>query len=76
MSDLTNSMKASTMSVSSGKSKVKHNTSTTENTTNKLGLNNPAFWYSGGFIALFVAIALYDGELLSTIVNAGFSWAV
>ncbi|MDF5410086.1 BCCT family transporter, partial [Vibrio parahaemolyticus] len=76
MSDLTNSMKASTMSVSSGKSKAKHNTSTTENTTNKLGLNNPAFWYSGGFIALFVAIALYDGELLSTIVNAGFGWAV
>ncbi|MDF4856575.1 BCCT family transporter, partial [Vibrio parahaemolyticus] len=71
MSDLTNSMKASTMSVSSGKSKAKHNTSTTENTTDKLGLSNPAFWYSGGFIALFVAIALYDGELLSTIVNAG-----
>lgn len=76
MSDLTNSMKASTMSVSSGKSKATHNTSTTENTTDKLGLNNPAFWYSGGFIALFVAIALYDGELLSTIVNAGFGWAV
>ncbi|MDF5404540.1 BCCT family transporter, partial [Vibrio parahaemolyticus] len=76
MSDLTNSMKASTMNVSSGKSKAKHNTSTTENTTDKLGLNNPAFWYSGGFIALFVAIALYDGELLSTIVNAGFGWAV
>lgn len=43
MSDLTNSMKASTMSVSSGKSKVKHNTSTTENTMDKLGLNNPPF---------------------------------
>ncbi|MFW1141762.1 BCCT family transporter, partial [Vibrio parahaemolyticus] len=55
MSDLTNSMKASTMSVSSGKSKAKYNTSTAEKTTDKLGLNNPAFWYSGGFIALFVA---------------------
>ncbi|EHU4837280.1 BCCT family transporter [Vibrio parahaemolyticus] len=76
MSDLTNSMKASTMSVSSGKSKAKYNTSTAEKTTDKLGLNNPAFWYSGGFIALFVAIALYDGELLSTLVNAGFGWAV
>ncbi|NMV21409.1 glycine/betaine ABC transporter, partial [Vibrio parahaemolyticus] len=37
MSDLTNSMNASTMSVSSGTSKAKHNTSTTENTTDKLG---------------------------------------
>ena len=77
MSDLTNSMKASTMSVSSKKPQAKHNDiSATENSPDKLGLSNPALWYSGGFIALFVAIALYDGELLSTLVNTGFAWAV
>ncbi len=77
MSDLTNSMKASTMSVSSKKQQAKHNdTSATENSPDKLGLSNPALWYSGGFIALFVAIALYDGELLSTLVNTGFAWSV
>lgn len=76
MSDLTDSMKASTMSVSSGEAQATHNTSTVNSTTDKLGLNNPVLWYSGGFIALFVAIALYDGELLSTIVNAGFGWSV
>lgn len=55
MSDLTNSMKASTMSVSSKKHQAKHNdTSATENSPDKLGLSNPALWYSGGFIALFV----------------------
>ncbi len=77
MSDLTNSMKASTMSVSSKKPQAKHNDiSATENSPDKLGLSNPALWYSGGFIALFVVIALYDGELLSTLVNTGFAWAV
>ena len=77
MSDLTNSMKANPMNVSSGKPQAKHNTTpATENSPDKLGLSNPAFWYSGGFIALFVALALYDGELLSSLVNAGFAWSV
>ncbi len=31
---------------------------------------------SGGFIALFVVLAVYDSALLSDLVNAGFSWAV
>ena len=77
MSDLTNSMKASAMSVSSQKHPAQHcDTSGTVNSPDKLGLSNPALWYSGGFIALFVAIALYDGELLSTLVNTGFAWSV
>ena len=45
-------------------------------TFDQLGLSNPAFWYSGGFIALLFLFALYDGEMLSSIVNTGFSWAV
>ncbi|ANW25532.1 MULTISPECIES: BCCT family transporter [Vibrio] len=76
MSDLTNSMKAAAMNMASDKSQAKHNTSANENSPDKLGLSNPAFWYSGGFIALFVALALYDGELLSNLVNAGFGWSV
>ncbi len=41
----------------------------------KLGLNNPAFWLSGGFLTLFVALALYDKALLSQLVNTGFAWS-
>ncbi|MFM2580964.1 BCCT family transporter [Vibrio fortis] len=85
MSDLTNSVKpngleAASMNASSKKDKQKSD-SNTANTTkdvnnDKLGLSNPALWYSGGFIALFVALALYDGELLSSLVNSGFAWSV
>ncbi|WP_434362965.1 BCCT family transporter [Parasalinivibrio latis] len=42
----------------------------------KIGLDNPALWFSGGFIALFVTTALLDHELLSSLVNAGFGWSV
>ncbi|MGF1908611.1 BCCT family transporter [Vibrio kasasachensis] len=77
MSDLSDSMKDSTVEVSSGKQATQHSsTKVNESAQSKLGLNNPAFWYSGGFIALFVAIALYDAELLSSLVSTGFSWAV
>ncbi|WOT05988.1 BCCT family transporter [Shewanella youngdeokensis] len=47
-----------------------------KSTSEKLGLDNPAFWYSGGFLAAFVCLALIDGELLSSMVNTGFNWAV
>lgn len=47
-----------------------------QSNTDKLGLSNPAFWYSGGFIAAFILLALYDAELLSKLVNTGFSWSV
>lgn len=67
MSDVTDNMKSS-----SKNSSIKENESTAE----KLGLDNPALWYSGGFIALFVSLALVNAELLSTIVNSGFAWAV
>ncbi len=33
-------------------------------------------WLSGGFIALFVALALYDKALLSSMVNTSFAWSV
>ncbi|UJF17442.1 BCCT family transporter [Vibrio sp. SS-MA-C1-2] len=42
----------------------------------KSSLQNPVFWYSGGFISLFVALALYDQTLLSNLVNVSFSWSV
>ncbi|MFA0438914.1 BCCT transporter [Vibrio sp. 10N.286.49.C2] len=86
MSNLTNNVKASTIkasklqpaemssaSVSGGPSKTD---SSIGSTYENLGLSNPAFWYSGGFIGLFVALALYDAELLSTMVNTGFAWSV
>ncbi|MDK9738209.1 BCCT family transporter [Vibrio sp. D404a] len=85
MSDLTNSVKpngleAASMNASSKKDKQKSDSNTANNSkdvnNDKLGLSNPALWYSGGFIALFVALALYDGELLSSLVNSGFAWSV
>ena len=85
MSDLTNSVKpngleAASMNASSKKDKQKSDSNTANSTkdvnNDKLGLSNPALWYSGGFIALFVALALYDGELLSSLVNSGFAWSV
>ena len=85
MSDLTNSVKpngleAASINASSKKDKQKSDSNTANNTkdvnNDKLGLSNPALWYSGGFIALFVALALYDGELLSSLVNSGFAWSV
>ncbi|MCX4026363.1 BCCT family transporter [Endozoicomonas sp. SM1973] len=42
----------------------------------KLELDNPTQWLSGGFIALFVGLALFDDKLLSSIVNTGFAWSV
>ncbi|WP_163835849.1 BCCT family transporter [Spartinivicinus ruber] len=48
----------------------------TQQPTAKLELDNPALWLSGGFIALFVGLALYDDKLLSNVVNAGFAWSV
>ncbi|MGF1713532.1 BCCT family transporter [Photobacterium chitinilyticum] len=63
MSDFTNTVKAEHIPRS-------------QSTAEKLGLDNPALWMSGGFIALFVVLAVYDSALLSDLVNAGFSWAV
>lgn len=85
MSDLTNSVKpngleAASINASSKKDKQKSDSNTANNSkdvnNDKLGLSNPALWYSGGFIALFVSLALYDGELLSSLVNSGFAWSV
>lgn len=69
MSDLTNSIKSPSAT---------YNSATQEPvpTSDKLGLNNPVLWYSGGFIALFVVLALFDGEVLSHLVNVGFAWSV
>ena len=74
MSDLTNSVKSS--NVNAGQTNTANNNTQSESTSDKLGLTNPALWYSGGFIALFVALALFDGELLSSLVNTGFAWSV
>ncbi|MBV7296314.1 BCCT family transporter [Enterovibrio paralichthyis] len=63
MSDLLNTEKTSTVSKEQG-------------VWEKLGLDNPVFWLSGGFLTLFVLTALVDNELLSSMVNSGFSWSV
>ena len=46
-----------------------------EGTTDTLGLKNPAFWYSGGFIIAFVLMALFAEAQLAEIVNIGFVWS-
>lgn len=68
MSDLTNSVKTTAVNTT----RVQANATTAD----MLGLTNPALWYSGGFVALFVLLALYDAELLSSVVNTGFAWSV
>ncbi len=82
MSDLIKSAKAASLdsegsnTASASSSSNKSAASENNSTANKLGFSNPAFWYSGSFLALFVLLALYDEALLSTLVNTGFSWAV
>lgn len=44
--------------------------------TDTLGLKNPAFWYSGGFIVAFVLMAIFAEARLAKIVEVGFSWSV
>lgn len=48
----------------------------TDADTDTLGLKNPAFWYSGGFITLFVLMAIFAEAQLAEIVNASFAWSV
>lgn len=43
--------------------------------TDTLGLKNPAFWYSGGFITIFVVMAIFAEPLLAELVNIGFVWS-
>ncbi|MGH1543354.1 MAG: BCCT family transporter [Arenicella sp.] len=49
------------------------------NKQNSLGdaksLNWPVFMIAGGFTLLFCALALYDLEVLSKLVDAGFAWS-
>ncbi len=52
-----------------------NNTAAVEANTDTLGLKNPAFWYSGGFITIFVLMAIFAEEQLSTIVNTAFTWS-
>lgn len=40
-----------------------------------LGLKNPAFRYSGGFITIFVLMAIFAEAQLATIVDVGFKWS-
>ncbi|MGF1707571.1 BCCT family transporter [Enterovibrio baiacu] len=47
-----------------------------QSTIEKLGLNNPVLWMSGGFLTAFVVLALVDNALLSSLVNTGFAWSV
>lgn len=44
--------------------------------TDTLGLKNPAFWYSGGFIVAFVLMAIFAEARLAKIVEVGFAWSV
>ncbi|WP_162047358.1 BCCT family transporter [Vibrio taketomensis] len=41
----------------------------------QLELSNPVLWISGTFLSLFVLLALIDTELLTALVNTGFSYA-
>ena len=41
--------------------------------TDILGLKNPAFWYSGGFITVFVLMAIFAEEQLAKVVNIAFT---
>ncbi|AMN50852.1 BCCT transporter [Psychrobacter sp. P2G3] len=47
-----------------------------EGPSDTLGLKNPAFWYSGGFLVAFVLMAIFAEERLAKIVEVGFAWSV
>ena len=68
MSDLSNTISSTSRSFPLSNSQ-------SESTIDKLSLNNPALWYSGGFILLFVLLALFDAPTLSWLVNIGFTWS-
>ncbi|WP_105901159.1 BCCT family transporter [Vibrio gangliei] len=70
MPDLSNTIS------STSSSSFTHSSSQSESTIEKLSLSNPALWYSGGFILLFVLLALFDAQTLAYLVNTGFSWSV
>ena len=55
--------------------KIADNLMHVETPSDTLGLKNPAFWYSGGFIIAFVLMAIFAEAQLATIVNAGFVWS-
>lgn len=57
----------------------KPNTGTSSDTSrakDTLGMANPSLWYSGGFIILFVLMAIFNQEYLAQIVEVGFNWSV
>ncbi|MGD8111403.1 BCCT family transporter [Vibrio sp. TRT 17S01] len=49
--------------------------STKKNIRSQLELSNPVLWLSGSFLSLFVLLALFDAELLTSLVNSGFGYA-
>lgn len=62
---------------------IDKNLSTTKSTSlhtriagEEKGYDKAVFWLSGGFIALFVSLALFDNTLLASIVNVGFAWSI
>ncbi len=55
--------------------KIADNLMHVETPSDTLGLKNPAFWYSGGFIIAFVLMAIFAEERLGKLINIGFSWS-
>ncbi len=55
--------------------KIADNLMHVETPSDTLGLKNPAFWYSGGFIIVFVLMAIFAEERLAKLINIGFSWS-
>ena len=55
--------------------KIADNLMHVETPSDTLGLKNPAFWYSGGFIIAFVLMAIFAEERLAKLINIGFSWS-
>ena len=55
--------------------KIADNLMHVETPSDTLGLKNPAFWYSGGFIIVFVLMAIFAEERLAKFINIGFSWS-
>lgn len=60
---------------SANANKAADNLSHVEGPSDTLGLRNPAFWYSGGFIIAFVLMAIFAEVQLATLVNTGFVWS-
>ena len=72
---MSNSMQSTASTQSQVLETVQKKTSPSPHHLTSESMKNPVLWISGSFLVAFVAMAISDGNLLSTWVNNGFSFS-